>query len=378
MATPPSPAHALAPQLLLGKRISMGAQIPLPRWRAAVAGAGAGPDHFEGEAPVALIDPYPHRETFGDGALLTDRRIIARGGDTLSSIPYVALEDASSSTGVVVDDVHVRAWGRLVVLSMPEAQSIASFLKAMARVHPGQRVPPPIPLPPPSAADPTGGETARGAIWSGDVRVLPLLGMSLEGHKRGWFSASIAADHVARAMLFDRTLVHGRGAHEGWWTSALGAADVIYAFTRMLGRPVSLHQEGQARVVDYRLTSKGSAAGAAASTAVGLLALGVFGVGWVSRPGEASIDVRVRVSPGAASTGFSLSRGKDSLSRESPGLVASLFDTLARIEGRMLLLRVAFGWDMPSDKLDAIPMQAVFERVAEAIGPLEIRIFYPK
>jgi hypothetical protein len=377
--TAPSPAHAFAPKVLMGRRASFGAQIRPHRWRAGVAAVGAGPDHFEGEAPVALVDADAHQEAFGDGALFTDRRFLARGSGALVSIPYDALEDAWSSTGVVVDDIQVRALGRVFTLSsVPEAQSIASFLKAMAQLHPGQRLSPPRPLPAPSADDPTAGEAARGAIWSGDVRILPLVGMAIEGSRRGSFPAAIAADHVARAMLFDRTLINGRGAREGWWTSALGAADTIYAFSRMLGPPVSSHQDGRARALDFRLTSRGSATGAAASTAVGLLALGVFGVGWVSRPGEVSIEVRVRVSPGVASTGFSLSRGKDSLSLPSPGLVASVFETLARIEGRMLLLRAAFGWDVPSDQLDAIPMQTVFERVAATIGPLEIRIFYPR
>jgi hypothetical protein len=157
----------------------------------------------------------------------------------------------------------------------------------------------------------------------------------------------------------------------------MGAADLIYAFTRMLGRPARAWQEGQVRMLAFRFTRGGSVAGAAASTAVGLVALGDLGVGWVSRPGQTSLDVRVCFSPGNGSTGFTLKSGRDSLSVASPSLMESLLDILPRIEGRMLLLRAAFGWDAPPEHLDGLAMEAVYQRVAEAIGPLEIRVFYP-
>src|SRR5262249_35138752 len=160
-------------------------------------------------------------------------------------------------------------------------QAIASFLQALARVHPGYRVPPSRPLATPTPDDPTGGIAAQADLWSRDVRVLPLLGMAIEGHKKGWMPAELGADLVRRAMPFDRTLAYGGGSHEGWWTSPLGAPDLGYAFSRMLGEPYNVTQEGNARVLDFRMESR-SGAGAAASTAIGLASLAVFGVGWVS------------------------------------------------------------------------------------------------
>jgi hypothetical protein len=382
MATAPPPsacaALAIAAGTLTGRRASVGGQIPPARLRQAIAGIGSGPDHFVGEAAVALVDEQVDKNAFGHGVLLTDRRFVARGQRIVADLPYDALQNVATSTGALIDDLHVTAWGRLFILDdLPEVQALASFVTAMLRVHASQRIPPPSPLPAATLEDPTAGLAARSQLVSGDVRVLPLLGMAIEGHRQAWFPAEVAADHVTRAALYDRALARGRGVHGGWWTSPLGPGDLAYAFARLLGAPHRGYHEGHARVLEHRLTSRGNAAGAAASTAVGLAALGLFGVGWVSRPGQTSVDVTLKLAAGNASTGFTLSQGADPLSKESGRLVASLFDGLARIEGRLLLLRAAFGWDLGSAELDAIPAETVFHRVAQAIGPLEIRIFYP-
>lgn len=378
-SAPPSAAHALAPELLVGKRTAIGARMVPARYRAAIAGIGVGLDHQAGEVPVALADEPLNSERAEYVALFTDRRLLARSGPHSFELPYPAIEDVRSATGVVLDDLHVSAWGRAFKLGgMPDVQSCASFLQAMLRVHPMQRVPYATPLVLPTPDDPTSGLAAQRAIWSGDVRVLPLVGMGLEGFQKGWFSAEIGLDHVARAMLFDRTLAYGRGSREGWWTSALGGPDLAYAFTRMLGEPLRTYQDGAARVMDFRLTSGGSAAGAAASTAVGLVALGVLGVGWVSTPGRSTTIVRVKMVAAQGSTGFALYDEQAKLSQESPELLQNLFEILPRIEGRMLLQRSAFGWDVPPARLDEVPMEELYRRVAEGIGPLEIGIFFPK
>jgi hypothetical protein len=375
----PAPAFQLAAEHLRGSRVSHGARIPAQRHRLAIAALGSGPDPIVGEVPVALLDDVIDDEKFSYGALFTDRRLLGRAGDDAIDLPYPAIEDARASTGVVIDDLHVTAWQRGFKLSgLPDVQPVASFLSAMLRIHPGYRVGPPIPLVATSPDDPTGGGAARMSIWSRDLRVLPLVGMGLEGHQRGWFSAEIAQDHISRAMIFDRTLASGRGTHEGWWVSPLGGPDLAYAFTRMLGAPTHVFQEGGARVLDFRVGARGSVAGAAASTAVGLVALGVLGVGWVSRPGQTFTDVRVKITPGQASSGFVMFSGASKLSQEAPGLVASIFEILPRIEGRMLLQRAAFGWDAPPEQLDETPTRHLFTRVAEAIGEIELSIYFPK
>jgi hypothetical protein len=375
-----SPAHAIAAQMLHGKKTTHGTAIPPERYRQAIAAAGAGPDHAVGEVAVALVDDGISSTKFGDGAIVTDRRLIARGGDVLLDLPYPAIDNAWHSTGVVLDDLQLTAWGRAFKVSgVPDTPALSAFLQTLLRYHPPpHRVPPPRPLVAPSPDDPTGGAAACRSIWSGDVRALPLVGMALEGHQKGWFPAEIGLDHVTRAMHFDRTLAYGRGTHEGWWTSPLGAPDLAYAFARMLGAPLAATQDGSVRTLDFRLTSGGNVGAAAVSSAVGLVALGVLGVGWVSRPGSSSQDIRVKISPGIASSGFALFDGADPLSKTAPGMVASLFQILPRIEGRMLLQRVSFGWEMTPEHLDDVPMDALFHRVAEGIGAIELGIFFPK
>jgi hypothetical protein len=376
---PPSHAHALAPQILVGRRITHGASIPPDRYNLALASLGAGLDHLAGEVAVALSEGLVHAEKLTHVALFTDRRMLARVGDVSAYIPYPGLTGARVSTGMLIDELLVDAHGRSFAFrNMPEAQVTASFLQALMGVHPGYRAPPPRPLTTPGPEDPTGGEAARNDLWSRDLRVLPLLGMAIEGRRLGSMPVEQGADLVARAMLFDRTLAYGRGAHEGWWTSPLGAPDLGYAFSRMLGAPFNWFQEGNTRVLDFRVGSGSNAGSAAASTAVGLVALGVLGVGWVSTPGKSLDIVRVKITPGNASTGFALFDRQAPLSQEWARFVAQLFEILPRIEGRMLIQRAAFGWDATPEQLDEISTEALFRKVAETIGEIDVGIFFPK
>lgn len=378
-AAAPSPVHALVPQILMGPRTTRAPYIPTERYHLAIAAAGAGLDHASSEVALALVDDENTDARYAHRVLVTDRRLLVRASDVALDVPYPVINDARAKSGMLLDDLEITAWGRVIQLSsMPDVPQLASFLQALLRVHPGYRVLPPRPLATPTAEDPTGGEGARRDIWSRDVRVLPLLGMAIEGCRQGWLPAELGADLVARAMLFDRTLAYGRGSREGWWTSPLGGPDVAHAFTRMLGEPWRVFQEGHARVLDFRLETK-SNAGAVASTAVGLVALGLFGVGWVSTPGRSLSGVRLKIAPGHASTRFALyDENGARLSQEWTRFVCALFEILPRIEGRMLIQRAAFGWDVPAEQLDEVPVEALFEKVGDTIGPIDMKIFFPK
>jgi hypothetical protein len=377
----PSPARDLAAQILSHAKIKLGSRIPPQRFHLAIASIGLGLDHQASEVTLALSDEDYDDDRLPYGVMFTDRRILARAGEMLAiDIPYPAIQDVRARTGVLVDTLEMTVNGRVVAIEgLPAFAPTVTFLQAMARVHPHYRVAPPRPLCAPSPADPTGGGAARHDIWSQDVRVLPLLGMAIEGHARGAISPEIGADLVARAMLLDRTLAYGRGSREGWWTSPLGAPDLAYAFSRMLGPPVRAFSEGRARVFELSLESRGNVGAAAASTAVGLVALGLFGVGWVSTPGRSVGSVTVKISPGNAATGFALYDGAgNSLSKEWAKLARGLFEILPRIEARLLLQRAAFGWDMPPEQLDEIPIAALARRVAETIGPLDLALYFPQ
>ncbi|APR84547.1 Hypothetical protein A7982_09896 [Minicystis rosea] len=375
-----SPAYPIATQLLVGKHLTLAPHIALDRHSLAIAKIGTGLDHLAGEMALALSDDRLEEEEFSRGVVFTDRRVFARVDNKTIDVPYPAIQDVRARSGMLQDDLDITAYNRVFTLAgIPAMQPTAAFLQALTRFPPGYRVPPPRPLSYPTPDDPTGGAAARHDIWSRDVRVLPLLGMAIEGHRQGRISAEIGADLVTRAMLFDRTLAYGRGAREGWWTSALGGPDLAYAFSRMIGETTGSWQENQARCFEFRIRPRGPNVGAAVSTAVGLLALGVLGVGWVSTPGRALPAVRVKIVAGTGSCGFALCDEKGApLSQEWAPLVKALFEGLSRIEGRMLIQRAAFGWDMPPERLDEIPVEALFRGVAERIGEIDIGIFFPK
>ncbi len=378
-AQPPSPAHAMAAQVLTGSKIRHYPNVDAARYGKAIAAVGAGLHHQLGELTIAVADDELDNEKFTCGAIFTDRRMLAREGETIVDIAYPDIGQVEAKTGIVLDDLNLFAAGRWHKLSgFVEVKAIGAFLQAMQSMHPAYRVPPPRPLITPSPEDPTGAGGARMGIWSGDGRIMPLLGMAFEGHRMGWFPAEAGADLAARTMLYDRTLAGGRGSLEGWWTSPLGAPDLAYAFMRMLGPALSVHQEGNARVFQFRLGGGGgNVARAAASTAVGLVALGVLGVGWVSTPGKQLRDFYVRIAPGASSTGFTISDGQKPLSLEWPRALAPLFEGLTRIEGRLLLQRAAWGWDASPEELDNTPIEALYQKAVSAIGNFDISRFFP-
>jgi len=376
-AQAPSPAHQWAPQILTGSNITHAPTIKPERYSSAIAAIGAGLNHLAGEALIALADEDLDSKKFTCGAVVTDRRFLARSEEICVDIPYSDLSGVQANTGIILDDLVLMAWGRSYKLpSFTEVKPIRAFLQAMLGVHPAYRVPPPRPLLHPSADDPTGAGGARMGIWSGDPRVLPLLGMAYEGHKRGWFSAETGADFASRALLFDRTLFGGRGSSEGWWTSPLGAPDLAYAFSCMLGPPISVHQESNARVFTFRLERKANV-GRAVVSAVGLVALGVLGVGWVSGPGKQLREFSLRIAPGNSSSGFALFEGNTPLSKEWPRVLQGLFEVLPRIEGRILLQRTAWGWEAPPEQLEAAPVEALYQKVCSAIGEVDLQCFFP-
>jgi hypothetical protein len=186
-----------------------------------------------------------------------------------------------------------------------------------------------------------------------------------------------ARDLVARVSLLDRTLAYGRGARAGWWLSPLSGPDLALTLARCLGAPVGVHQAGATQVLRFRLGGGGNVAGAVASTAVGLLALGVLGIGWVSTPGRSEREIDAHLLPAEGSTGFGLleGQGKDPLSRKGPELLGAVLERLPALEARALLLRCAWGWEASLDSLERIPPEAVHGRLREAADGLDLGPF---
>lgn len=366
----PGAAQALAMQHLRAPKITLGTAIDPAQYKKAIAVCNAGPDPHVGETALALMAGDLTAGANCNAAIVTDRRFIARAGTYFMDIPYAEMAQVAGVSGVVLDDIKVYARGQWTKVEGIEAMKpLAAFLQAITQLHPQWRLGAHLPLVTPTLDDPAGVQAARAGLWSRDTRVTSLLAMAEGGLTQGRYPSEHAANLVGRAVMLDRTVAYGRGSSNGLWSSPLAPADLAHAFTRMLGAPVSISPTATGRLFQYRLAGdSGNVAKAAVSTAVGLVALGVLGFGWVSTPGKQLRDVHVHVTPGAVSSGFTLSDGHNPLARDWAALVEKLFDILPRIEARTLLQRAAWGWDAAPEQLDAAPVESLMARVYECAG----------
>ncbi len=377
-AAAPTAAQALAVQHLRGENITVGSAIPAAKWRQALAAFNGGPDPTVGETSVALVagdlSPGPNC----NGALLTDRRIIARSDEALVDARYDELVEARGVKGIVFDDLFLHFQGRALKLGGLQGMApVLAFVQAMCATHPAYRLAPPSPLTAPSPGDPTGAAAARASLPARDPRSLALLDVAEGAHQRGLLPADRAADLAARAVMLDRTFAYGQGSSGGWWLSPLAAKDLADAFARMLGPAVNGWDLAGARVFQHRLAGGGANVGALASTGVGLAALAIFGVGWVSVPGREVRDVNVHVVPGPFATGFALFDNNRPLSLSAPGLVEAIFEKLPQITARRLLQRAVWGWEADPLQLDHAPVEEFVMRVHAAAGAVDLGAFFP-
>jgi hypothetical protein len=110
-ANPPSPAHVIASQVLQGREIAVYPHIRPERYQQALSSLGAGPNHLAGEQLIALVEDSG-TELFRYGAVLTDHRIIARSDDVFWDVPYPELAGVQYSSGILLDDLTLSAWGQ--------------------------------------------------------------------------------------------------------------------------------------------------------------------------------------------------------------------------------------------------------------------------
>jgi hypothetical protein len=337
---------------------------------------GGGCDHTLGERAVAMLvadlAPGPN----GNAALVTDRRLLARADDLFADVPFDALARMDAKRGIVYDDLWLHTRERAYKLvGLQDQGPLVAFLQGLCAVDPAWRVPPALPLVTPTEGDPSGAGYLRATACAGDPRVGALASVLEGACARSIVTVAQARDLAARVSLLDRTLAYGRGARGGWWQSPLAPPDLSLTLGRVLGPPVQVQDVGGARVLRFRLGGGGNVAGAAASTAVGLLALGVLGIGWVSTPGRSARDIDAHLLPAEASTSFGLLEGRDPLSRQGPELLEAVLERLPGLEARALLLRCAYGWEAPLEFLETIPSGAVQGRLREAFEGVDLAPF---
>lgn len=370
----------LVMQHLAASKLDVGARAPKRKLLNAAAACAEWLDPLGGERLVA----YGDETVMGKGdefVALTDRRLLARLPGEVIDVPYARVLGARADKGtlgykLVIDTVD---GPRKLVLAQMDGSTpaIAGFLNGVAALPYEQRWSPPPALATPG--DPSGAAALAQRLPVPDPRLPVLLRLVQAGLAGGAMSVEAARDHVERVRLFAANAAAGRGSAQGMRVSPLHGEDLAVVLGEALGQPAGVAGDHTTRMYDYRLVSRGSAAGAAASTAVGLAALAIVGVGWVSRPGSRTTLVRVAMRHLGSATGFAayaLSGAPRPLAEVDAELFGGMLATLADAEPVVILGRVLWGWHAHATSLLATPPGAFMQRVSAAIGPVDLSPFF--
>ncbi|MEZ4301088.1 MAG: hypothetical protein R3B70_39495 [Polyangiaceae bacterium] len=383
MAGPPVPGMIgqVAQHFLTGtKKLDMGGRASRRKLANAAAASSIWVDTLAGERIVA----YGDETVLGKGdeyLLLTDRRLLARAHGEMKDVPYaritgVRLQKVTLAQRLVIDMMGGSASVDLVTLD-DDAPAVAQFLNGVAALPYDQRWSPPAQLASPS--DPSGAGALLADLPVPDPRIPILLRLAQAGVASGAMSVEAARDHVERARLFAANAAVGRGMSQGARLSPLHGEDLVAVLRETLGAPVGVTGDATTRVLDFQLTQGGSVGRAAASTAVGLAALAIVGVGWVSQPGRRTTVLRVRMRHLGSATGFSvfdLGSTQRDLAEEDPEMLEGLLESCAAAEPVLLLGRMLWGWQAQVGAILATPPQAFAEAVGRAIGWTDLAPFF--
>jgi hypothetical protein len=315
--------------------------------------------------------------------VLTDRRLLARLHGEQTDVPYARVlgarvQKVTLAQKLVIDLAGGSAAIELVTLEK-EAPAIAQFLNGVASLPYEQRWAPPPALATPE--DPSGAAALAQRLPVPDPRLPILLRLIQGGLAAGAMSAEAARDHVERVRLFAVNAAVGRGTSQGMRLSPLHGEDLVAVLSETLGAPVSAAGDHATRLYDFRLTQGGSVGRAAASTAVGLAALAIVGVGWVSRPGSRSTILRVPLRHLGSATGFGvldMANAQRSLGQEDPEMLAGLLESIAAAEPVLLLGRILWGWQAPAGGILATPPQAFTHQVGTILGWTDLAPFFAR
>ena len=360
-----SPIAALASRHLQHKSIALWPRLQSADVERAIAASGAGLDHTIGERPLAFgnsLDKGSLEAFF----LLTDRRLAGR-----QHIAAVSGVRKSRFDARLTDVAQVKwtssFWRSELNLQVADKWIDATIIKFtpqlgklfddLVRIPPEHRAPAPQPLLMQSAEDSTGVNSAMGRV--SHPQCSSLLNIIKAQHQRGFFAQQPAADLTARVVLLDRSLTLGRGMSQGWWLSPLAVTDLSQAFFSMLGEPSASWPQGSLLTYDFDLKANRGVGKAIASSAVGLAALGLLGVGWITTPGSRPLShLRVPLCSTPFSSGFTVlgvtgGSAMQPLSDDAPKLLEKFFSLLSLTESQLLLGRCLYGWDEPVEQLAA-------------------------
>jgi hypothetical protein len=293
--------------------------------RAIAASVGAGPRTLEGERHLAVFLEPGTTQGFAGFAVTSERLVV---GDR--SLPLGAVRGARPLDGGAIE---VSTWAGALAVRSAAGVALGALCAALGQVREADRALPGCPLLAVSAADPLGVlPEVRGWAQGVDGAALELLNVLMAAVTASAIPLPIAQDLAARAVLLHRTRNEGRGMMEdGGWVSPLSVPDLSAALAEVLGRPARVVQRDD-----------------------------VLTLGW-------DVDL-------ALSSYKSLSRlrieGRDGAAVAAAR--ARLFEPLLEREGRLVALRVLFGWHAPAEALMATSADEIERRLRELHGRADL------
>jgi hypothetical protein len=327
-------------EYLQHRKIKLWGQLTLELVEQTIAASGVGLDHCIGERVLAIGDD-PIREKFTRCFMLTDRRLVGRRFSHFFHAQLTDIKYVQANRSLLNPDLKIHLASAIVDIELaPFVRPLGVYLNALCQVPPEQRTPPIQPLLKPTPDELMSDEWLKTNLSPLPPTAAPLFESICRRFRLGTLSFELASNLAQRISLLSRTLMLGRGMRNAWWLTPLTNSELEQLFIGAFGKPVAAYQQDEVVTLDFQLGGGSGAGKAAASTAVGLAALGLLGIGWVSIPGRSLKYLRVAISETNELTYFSL-QGLDGsvfrpLSALSPAIVRKLFQILAQYEIQLL------------------------------------------
>lgn len=343
----------------------------------ALAGSGAGLDHFAGERilAAAFLRDTPKGHEHRLACAITDRRTAIAGWSSISgpatldryrfTLPHGELRHVEVKSSMLAN--YVRLHGATAKQELPFAEAVpmlGAFYQTLAqRIPPQHRVEPPTPFISPTDEDPTGAVAASRSLWTDDPDARRMLEVVARGAREGALTADVGRDLVGRVVLAHRSRAGGPGMHEGRWMSPMSSQDFGHTLIRIFGQPVA-HTQPQPGVdqLDFRIDPRRDPVGNAV-TALGVASYVGLGIGF--SPGKAIAnalmkrkqvtELRVLFADGPVHTAFRLLAPMSNLEQHDARMAHALHQALIATSYQVLDRRCRSGWRASYHELLAVP-----------------------
>lgn len=317
----------------------------------------AGLDHLQGERMIAVFNDSD-KERYSLGAILTDRRLIQRHDKNYNSVPYRSMSGPITTGGGAVTNAFIQIVqdGTPVKMTTLSNKHIARFLEELLKLPVEQRA----------------AERLKPQMPT-DGRMQAIVAAISGAEGNGLYDTNAANSLTHKALMLQATIRYGRGMVGDQWMVFLNPADLRSYLNALFGEAVneSADENGDT-LVYFNLKNRGKqATKAAVSSAVGLAATAVLGVGWVSTPGRSINELAVRISDRGSFSGFKLfanykgnyiPAGGIFEGGIGPAFMHGVSRALFKLEAQILLSQALFGLTSPyvalaPENLDAVQQQ---------------------